>query len=68
MIYVGLLTDAQKRAGCFVMQDEDSIYLFHKDNGKPRVISVFLYETVTIKEVRDAAEHYLLEHVPVVKG
>jgi predicted nuclease of predicted toxin-antitoxin system len=56
MIYIGLLTDAQKRAGFFVTQDEDFVYLFHRDEGTPKIIRIFLYETARIKEVRDAAE------------
>ncbi len=55
MIYIGLLTDNQKRAGYFVGQDEDFIYLFHRRNGTPELIAIFLYETATIKQVRDRA-------------
>jgi len=61
MQYIGLLTDAQKRAGFFIAQDEDFIYLFHRDEGKPIIVSIFLYETATVKEVRDAAEKAMKE-------
>ena len=56
MIYIGLLTHQQKQAGYFVSQDEDFVYLYHRANGNPRCLGVFIYETVTIKEVRDKAE------------
>lgn len=56
MIFIGLLTDQQKQAGYFVSQDDDFVYLYHRANGNPRCLAVFLYETATIKEVRDEAE------------
>ena len=39
----------------FVSQDEDCIYLFHRNGGSPRIVSVFFYETATVKEIRDRA-------------
>ena len=59
MKFTGLLTDAQKRAGLFVAQDEDFIYLFRRNSGKAEPIAVFLYETATVKEIRDKAEEQL---------
>ena len=56
MIFIGLLTDKQKQAGYFVSQDEDFIYLFHRDDGFPKCIGIFTYETATVKEIRDKAE------------
>lgn len=53
MKYIGLLTDQQKRAGYFATQDDDFIYLWHGRDGFPNIIAVFLYETVTVKEIRD---------------
>jgi hypothetical protein len=54
--YVGLLTDAQKRAEYFVVQNEDFIFLFKADgNGKAQAIAVFPYETARVKEIRGAA-------------
>lgn len=55
VIFIGLLTDQQKQAGYFVSQDEDFIYLFHNDEGFPRCIGIFPYETATVKEIRDKA-------------
>jgi len=57
MIYIGLLTDAQKRAGYVVAQDDDFIYLFHRNDGNGRAIAIFPYETATVREIRDTAEH-----------
>lgn len=55
MNYIGLLTDAQKRAGYFTTQDEGFIYLWHRRNGNPQIVAVFLYETARVKEIREAA-------------
>lgn len=59
MSYIGLLTHKQKQSGYFVSQDEDFIYLWHGRNGSPRIVSIFLYDTATIKEVREKAEYDL---------
>ena len=57
MIFIGLLTDKQKQAGCFVSQDEDFIYLWHgKNTDKPDCVGVFPYEFAKIKDIRDKAE------------
>ncbi len=61
MEYVGLLTDTQKRAGYFISQDEDFVWLWHKRNGNPDIIGVFLYQNATIKQVRDHAQWHLGE-------
>lgn len=61
MKYVGLLTDEQKRAGFFIGQDEDFIYLFRR-NGKatqPICIAIYPYDFATVKEIRDEAEEVL---------
>lgn len=55
MIFVGLLTHRQKQLGYFVTQDEDFIYLYHRNGKHPRPVGVFLYETATVKEIRDKA-------------
>jgi len=55
-IFIGLLTHQQKQAGYFVTQDEDFIYLFHRNSGNPRVVGIFLYDNATVKEIRDWAE------------
>lgn len=61
MKFIGLLTHSQKQAGYFVSQDEDFIYLFHRGNGNPRIVGLFLYETATIKEIRNMAERHRQE-------
>ena len=60
MKFIGLLTHEQKQAGYFVSQDEDFIYLFHAEQGNSSPVAVFLYETATVKEIRDAAEKHML--------
>lgn len=62
MIYIGLLTDKQKRAGFFVAQDEDFIYLFRNNNGKAHCLAIFNYEVARVKEIRDVAEKELQKH------
>ncbi|KKM73566.1 hypothetical protein LCGC14_1409170 [marine sediment metagenome] len=59
MKWVGLLTDQQKRAGYFISQTEDFIYLWHRRNGNPDIIAVFLYENATVKQIRDEAGNHL---------
>ena len=55
--FIGLLTHEQKQAGFFISQDEDFIYLWRGRNShKPDLIAVFLYETATVKEIREKAE------------
>lgn len=56
MIFIGLLTHQQKQAGYFVSQDEDFIYLFHRNDGNPRIVAILLYETTKVKEIRDIAQ------------
>jgi len=56
VIYIGLLNHQQKQAGYFVSQDEDFIYLFHRNDGEPRIVAWFLYDNATVKEIRDKAE------------
>lgn len=56
MKYEGLLTDAQKRAGYFVTQDDDFIWLWHRRDGNPGIIAVFLYDDCRIKQVRESAD------------
>ena len=56
MIFIGLLTDTQKRAGYFVAQDEDFVFLFHRANGNPKIVAIFDYNTVTIKTIREVVE------------
>lgn len=64
MKFIGLLTDEQKHAGYFVTQDEDCVYLFHRNTGNPRLVAVFDYEAAKIKEVRDKAEDDLGQEFP----
>ena len=67
MKYIGLLTDAQKRAGYFITQDEDFVWLWHGDRKTgeeprdPEIVAVFLYEDVKLKQIRDTAENNLKE-------
>jgi len=56
MIFIGLLSHQQKQAGYFISQDEDFIYLFHRANGNPKIVGIFDYDSVTIKEIRDTAD------------
>ena len=56
MKYIGLLTHEQKQAGYFVSQDEDFIYVWRNNNGKPCPIAIFLYDTATVKEIRESAQ------------
>jgi len=56
MRFIGLLTHEQKQAGYFVSQDADHVWVWKARNGKADLVCVFLYETVTIKQVREAAE------------
>ena len=64
MIFIGLLTHEQKQAGYFVAQDEDFVYMFHRDTGTSRLVAVFDYETARIKEVGDSAEADLRHGFP----
>jgi len=61
VIFIGLLTNSQKQAGYFVCQDEDFIYLFHRANGNPRIVGIFDYETVIVREIRETAETFRQE-------
>lgn len=61
MIFIGLLTHQQKQAGFFLTQDDDFVYLFHRNNGRPKCLANFLYGTTTVKEIRDKAEIYRLK-------
>lgn len=57
MIYCGLLSGQQKCDGYFASQDEDFIYVFHgKNTDQPRLIGVWLYDTATVREIREATE------------
>lgn len=57
--YIGLLTDRQKQAGYFCIQDDDFIYIFHRNNGHPKPIGIFPYETATVKQIRDYTQDNL---------
>jgi len=67
MKYIVLLTDAQKKAGYFVTQDEDFIWLWRGDKKTgeephhPMIIAVFLYQDAKVKQIRDTAENNLRE-------
>jgi len=56
MQFVGLLADKQKRAGYFITQTRDFLWLWHRRNGNPICVAIFLYENATVKEIREAAE------------
>ncbi|MBA7697027.1 hypothetical protein ES703_105685 [subsurface metagenome] len=62
MKYIGLLKDEQKRAGYFISQDDDFIWLWHGLNGKANLLAVFPYDTATVKEIRDKAEEHLIKY------
>lgn len=64
MKYVGLLTDEQKRAGYFVSQDDDFVYLWRNKDGKPDCIAIFLYDLVRVKQIRDTViAHFSGQHL-----
>ena len=63
MKYIGLLTHQHKQAGYFITQDEDFIWLWHRRNGNPDCIAIFLYQVARIKEIRDMAQEHL-ERMP----
>ena len=56
MEYVGLLTDVQKRAGYFTTQDADSVFLWHRRNGNPDCVAIFLFDDVKLKQIREKAD------------
>ena len=56
MHFMGLLTHTQKRAGYFVNQDPDFVWLWKARNGHADIVAIFLYENATIKQVRESAE------------
>lgn len=61
MIFIGLLTHEQKQAGYFVTQDEDFVWLWHRRNGSPDCIAIFLYLEVRVRDIRDKAEEHRQE-------
>lgn len=61
MNYIGLLTHQQKQAGYFVTQNDDFVWLFHRRNGNPNCIAIFLYQDVKLREIREKAEKDRLE-------
>jgi len=54
--YEGLLTGAQHCAGYFTTMDPDFIFLWHRRNGHPDCIKIFLFDETTIEEVREAVD------------
>lgn len=64
MIFIGLLTDRQKRAGYFITQDEDFIFLWHgKNTDKPECVGTFLFQLATVTEIRAMAEVDMNERI-----
>ena len=68
MIFIGLLTDQQKRAGYFVMQNDDIVCLFRNNNGQATPIALFPYDTVRIKDLRQATESHFRQELPTKQG
>ena len=56
MKYEGLLTETQKRAGYFVTQDGEFVFLWHRRNGNPDCLAIFLYDDVKVREIRESAD------------
>jgi len=56
MIFEGLLTGAQHCAGYFTTMDKDFVYLWHRRNGNPVCVAMFLYDDVKVKQVREAVQ------------
>ena len=61
MEWRGLLTDAQKRAGFGVTQDEDFVFLWWGKNSTANIVAVFFYDTATIKRIRETASEFYKE-------
>jgi len=55
MRYEGFLTGAQHCAGYFTTMDDDFVFLWHRRNGNPDCIAIFLLANNTIKQIREAA-------------
>lgn len=55
MNYQGLLLNRQKELGYFTVGDEDFIFLFHRNNGSPQIVAIFLTDT-SVKQVRDKVD------------
>lgn len=56
-----VLTHQQKQAGYFVTQNEDFVWVWHRRNGNPNCIAIFLYDDVKLKEIREIAENHSRE-------
>jgi hypothetical protein len=56
MRYEGLLTGDQHCAGYFTTMDEDFIFLWHRRDGNPDCIRIFLLDDAKIKEIRRAVD------------
>jgi len=61
--YEGLLTETQKRAGYFVTQDKDFIFIWHGRNGNPDCVAIFLYDDVKLKEIRETVDKHCYQNV-----
>lgn len=61
MKFIGLLTHQQKQAGYFLTQNEDFIWLWHRRNGNPICIAIFLYADARVKQIRDMADEHRQE-------
>jgi len=61
MNYQGLLLNRQKALGYFTMGDEDFVFVFYRDAGKPKPIAVFSTHVTTVKEIRDAVDRHFEE-------
>ena len=60
VIFVGLLSDQQKRASYFVTQDEDFIWLWYgKNTNSPYCIGIFLYLDAKVREIREYCQAHL---------
>jgi len=62
MKFIGLLAHELKQAGYFVSQDDDFVWLWKANKGKPDIVAIFLYDLATIKEIRETAENHY-EHI-----
>ena len=55
MNYQGLLLNRQKEKGYFTVGDEDFVFVFYRNQGKPTLAAIFTTRA-TVKQIRDAVD------------
>jgi len=56
ILAIRLLTEAQKRAGYFLSQAGELVFLWHRRNGNPDCIAGFPYKDLRAKEIEKAVD------------